>query len=173
MKIIISLSLCLSLLTILTACGNDAKARDSSELLQHMKFHDTEFSFPCTYGEISGQFGLANESSNEISGYSYTYYDLTYQENPVATIGFVGGEADESENREIIMLVIEDEQLSARELGETICNADRKTLIKALGKPDYQMEQNQSTIITYNWENVDLSIIFHDDQPHQYTFVKR
>ena len=173
MNRIVCFSLCLSLMTILMACGNNTKASDSSELLQHMKFHDTEFSFPCTYGVISGRFGLTNETCNEIAGNSYTYYDLTYQENPVASIGFIGGNTDQNDNREIAMLVIEDEQLSALELGETICNAKRKTLIKALGKPDYQMEQNQSTIITYNWENVDLSIIFHDDQPHQYTFVKR
>ena len=173
MKKMICFSFCLTLLTILTACGSNPEPVDSAELLRHLRFYGTEFSFPCLYGEISGQFGIANEDEIAYETFRYLYYDLTYQEKTVASVGFIGEKADQYTNEEIKMLVIEDEHLNALELGGTVGNADYKALTKALGKPDAQTEMGTSKVITYNWDGVDLSVIFHDDQPHQYTFVKR
>ena len=175
MKRMICFSICL---VLLTACGNNAKPSDSSELLQHLRFHGTEFSYPCTFGEISGQFGLTNENIMSFESNSFLYYDLTYHDESVATIGFSGEKTDHLESMEIEMLEITGDQLSAFKLGDTICNADYKALTKALGKPDSQMETGTSElgtskVITYNWNGVDLSIIFHDNQAHQLTFVKR
>ena len=172
MKRIICFPLCLSLLTVLTACGSSPKV-NPSELLQHLRFYGTEFSFPCTYGEISAEFGLDNEDDSFYDSYGYLYYDLTSSGESVAVIGVEGEKTEPIDSKEIEMLEISDEHLSALELGDIVCDANFKALTKALGKPNSQMESGSSTIITYQWDGVELNIIFHDDQPHQYTFVKR
>ena len=172
MKRIICFPLCLTLMLALTACGNNPKP-DSADLLHHLQFHGTEFSFPCTYGEISEQFGLDNEDDLFYDSYGYLYYDLTFQGESVAVVGFISDKMEQIESKEIEMLEITDDELSALKLGDTVCDANFKALTKALGKPNSQMEQGTSKIITYKWDGVELNIIFHDDQPHQYTFVKR
>lgn len=41
-------------------------------------------------------------------------------------------------------------------------------------KPDYETKSSSgSRIVTYNWDGVDLSILFHDNEAYEYTFVKR
>ena len=167
--------LCLSavLLTApLTACGRTPEPVDSAELLQHLQFYGTEFAFPCTYGEISDRFGLEDGYYYETAG--YTYYNLTYDGKKVADIAFSGDITEENEDREIELFVVNDQQAAELTIGDTDAGTSYRSLVKAFGKPDYETKASSgSRIVTYNWDGVDLSVLFHDSEAYEYTFVKR
>lgn len=145
---------------------------DSSlEFLQQMVFHEVSISFPCQFNVFSDTFTLGN--GFYFGEANYTYYELLYHGEKVASIGIAGEKTDQNNDREVVMMIIEDEQLASLEIAGEPCNVDMSNMIDRLGAPNNQSVDEWKSLVEYTTDRVDVTIIFNDNQADEITFVKK
>lgn len=200
MKKIISISMCLLfVLSLLGGCKNNndldnlthKSAQDTSlnmqstaqestidtrrehilTLLNSMVFHDINITFPCKASSFTGNFTL--ENGFYFAEEDYTYYELMYQDDKAASIGIAGKESDHNDDRDVVMMIIEDEQLAALSVGGKRCDTDVDGMIDIFGTPDKRSFGEWKSSIMYDIDSVDITIIFDSDRAHEITIVKK
>lgn len=71
-----------------------------------MEFHEVPISFPCKFNDFSEDFTLGNGFYFDEA--DYTFYDLLYQGNKVASVGIDGEKSEQNNDKEVVVLIIED-----------------------------------------------------------------
>ena len=78
----------------------------SLDFLKKMEFHEVPISFPCKFNDFSEDFTLGNGFYFDEA--DYTFYDLLYQGNKVASVGIDGEKSEQNNDKEVVVLIIED-----------------------------------------------------------------
>ena len=142
-----------------------------STALRQMSFHDYPLSFPCQFSALCEQFSLGNGFYFEEG--DYTYYDLIYCGENVASIGIEGEKSNNNNHKEVVMMIIEDEQLSTLIINGKTCDMNMDNMKECLGTPDKESVDDWKSMMEYNTDDMDLTIVFNDDRAHEMTFVKK
>lgn len=143
----------------------------SLDFLKKMKFHEMPISFPCKFKELSDNFTLGN--GFYFSETDYTFYDLLYQGNKVASVGIDGEKTEQNNDKEVVVLIIEDEQLANLKIDGASCDVDIDTMIDRLGEPYNKSVGDWKSLVEYISDSVDVAIVFNDNQTNEIMFVKK
>ena len=142
----------------------------SLDFLKKMKFHEMPISFPCKFKDLSDNFTLGN--GFYFSETDYTFYDLLYQGNKVASVGIDGEKTEQNNDKEVVVLIIEDEQLANLKIDGASCDVDIDTMIDRLGEPYNKSVGDWKSLVEYISDSVDVVIVFNDNQTNEIMFVK-
>ncbi len=142
----------------------------SLDFLKKMKFHEVPISFPCKFKDLSDNFTLGN--GFYFSETDYTFYDLLYQGNKVASVGIDGEKTEQNNDKEVVVLIIEDEQLANLKIDGASCDVDIDTMIDRLGEPYNKSVGDWKSLVEYFSDSVDVVIVFNDNQTNEIMFVK-
>ena len=143
----------------------------SLDFLKKMKFHEMPISFPCKFKDLSDNFTLGN--GFYFSETDYTFYDLLYQGNKVASVGIDGEKTEQNNDKEVVVLIIEDEQLANLKIDGASCDVDIDTMIDRLGEPYNKSVGDWKSLVEYISDSVDVAIVFNDNQTNEIMFVKK
>ena len=143
----------------------------SLDFLKKMKFHEMPISFPCKFKDLSDNFTLGN--GFYFSETDYTFYDLLYQGNKVASVGIDGEKTEQNNDKEVVVLIIEDEQLANLKIDGASCDVDIDTMIERLGEPYNKSVGDWKSLVEYISDSVDVAIVFNDNQTNEIMFVKK
>ena len=139
--------------------------------LNHMTFHEVPVSFPCKFNDFSEDFTLGNGFYFDEA--DYTFYDLLYQGNKVASVGIDGEKSEQNNDKEVIVLIVEDEQLANLEIDGASCDVDIDTMIDRLGEPYNKSVGDWISNVDYVTDNLEVSITFNDNQADEIKFLKK
>lgn len=143
----------------------------SLDFLKKMKFHEVPISFPCKFKELCDNFTLGNGFYFDEA--DYTFYDLLYQGNKVASVGIDGEKSEQNNDKEVVVLIIEDEQLANLEIDGASCDVDIDTMIDRLGEPYNKSVGDWISNVDYVTDNLEVSITFKDNQADEIKFLKK
>lgn len=143
----------------------------SLDFLKKMKFHEMPISFPCKFKDLSDNFTLGN--GFYFSETDYTFYDLLYQGNKVASVGIDGEKTEQNNDKEVVVMIIEDEQLANLKIDGASCDVDIDTMIDRLGEPYNKSVGDWKSLVEYISDSVDVAIVFNDNQTNEIMFVKK
>ena len=143
----------------------------SLDFLKKMKFHEVPMSFPCKFNDFSEDFTLGNGFYFDEA--DYTFYDLLYQGNKVASVGIDGEKSEQNNDKEVVVLIIEDEQLANLEIDGASCDVDIDTMIDRLGEPYNKSVGDWISNVDYVNDNLEVSITFNDNQADEIKFLKK
>ncbi len=143
----------------------------SLDFLKKMKFQEVSISFPCKFKDLSDNFTLGN--GFYFSETDYTFYDLLYQGNKVASVGIDGEKTEQNNDKEVVVLIIEDEQLANLKIDGASCDVDIDTMIDRLGEPYNKSVGDWKSLVEYISDSVDVAIVFNDNQTNEIMFVKK
>ncbi len=143
----------------------------SLDFLKKMKFHEMPISFPCKFKDLSDNFTLGN--GFYFSETDYTFYDLLYQGNKVASVGIDREKTEQNNDKEVVVLIIEDEQLANLKIDGASCDVDIDTMIDRLGEPYNKSVGDCKSLVEYISDSVDVAIVFNDNQTNEIMFVKK
>ena len=142
-----------------------------AEAIKEMEFYGEKISFPCKFGDLSDSFNLQDGFYYSDAG--YTFYNLTYNDKVVASIGIDGEKTDDNDDREVCMLMIEDDNLEKLFIRSNVCSTDADTYVSdILGEPYRKNTSDWKSSIEYYTESVSVSVIFNYDIAHKVTLVK-
>ena len=151
---------------------SESQSLDKSlEFLQEMTFHEVPISFPCKFKDLSENFTLDN--GFYFSETDYTFYDLLYQGNKVASVGIDGEKTEQNNDKEVVVMIVEDEQLANLEIVGASCDVDIDTMIDRLGNPYNKSVGDWKSLVEYITDSVDVAIIFNDNQANEIKFLKK
>ena len=128
-------------------------------------------SFPCKFNDFSEDFTLGNGFYFDEA--DYTFYDLLYQGNKVASVGIDGEKSEQNNDKEVVVLIIEDEQLANLEIDGASCDVDIDTMIERLGEPYNKSVGDWISNVDYVNDNLEVSITFNDNQADEIKFLKK
>ena len=143
----------------------------SLDFLQEMTFYEVPITFPCKFKDLSENFTLGN--GFYFSETDYTFYDLLYQGNKVASVGIDGAKTEQNNDKEVVVLIIEDEQLANLKIDGASCDVDIDTMIDRLGNPYNKSVGDWKSLVEYITDTVDVAIIFNDNQANEIKFLKK
>ncbi len=143
----------------------------SLDFLKKMKFHEMTISFPCRFKDLNDNFTLGNGFYFDEA--DYTFYDLLYQGNKVASVGIDGEKTEQNNDKEVVVLIIEDEQLANLKIDGASCDVDIDTMIERLGEPYNKSVGDWKSLVEYISDSVDVAIVFNDNQTNEIMFVKK
>ena len=129
---------------------NSQNTDELSDALCQMSFHDYPLSFPCQFSALCEHFSLGN-------GFYFEEGDYTNNNN----------------HKEVVMMIIEDEQLSTLIINGKTCDMNMDNMKECLGTPDKESVDDWKSMMEYNTDDMDLTIVFNDDRAHEMTFVKK
>lgn len=141
------------------------------DFLKKMKFHEVPISFPCKFNDFSEDFTLGNGFYFDEA--DYTFYDLLYQGNKVASVGIDGEKSEQNNDKEVVVLIIEDEQLANLKIDGASCDVDIDTMIDRLGEPYNKSVGDWISNVDYVTDNLEVSITFNDNQADEIKFLKK
>ncbi len=151
---------------------SESQSLDKSlDFLQEMTFYEVPITFPCKFKDLSENFTLGN--GFYFSETDYTFYDLLYQGNKVASVGIDGAKTEQNNDKEVVVLIIEDEQLANLKIDGASCNVDIDTMIDRLGNPYNKSVGDWKSLVEYITDTVDVAIIFNDNQANEIKFLKK
>ena len=151
---------------------SESQSLDKSlDFLQEMTFHEVPISFPCKFKDLSENFTLGN--GFYFSETDYTFYDLLYQGNKVASVGIDGEKTEQNNDKEVVVLIIEDEQLANLKIDGASCDVDIDTMIDRLGEPYNKSVGDWISNVDYVTDNLEVSITFNDNQADEIKFLKK
>ncbi len=151
---------------------SESQSLDKSlEFLQEMTFHEVPISFPCKFKELCDNFTLGNGFYFDEA--DYTFYDLLFQGDKVASIAIDGEKTEQNNDKEVVVVIIEDEQLANLEIVGASCDVDIDTMIGKLGKPDNKSVGDWISNVDYVTDNLEVSITFKDNQADEIKFLKK
>lgn len=151
---------------------SESQSLDKSlEFLQEMTFHEVPISFPCKFKELCDNFTLGNGFYFDET--DYTFYDLLYQGNKVASVGIDGEKTEQNNDKEVVVMIVEDEQLANLEIVGASCDVDIDTMIDRLGNPYNKSVGDWKSLVEYITDSVDVAIIFNDNQANEIKFLKK
>ncbi len=136
-----------------------------------MTFYEVPITFPCKFKDLSENFTLGN--GFYFSETDYTFYDLLYQGNKVASVGIDGAKTEQNNDKEVVVLIIEDEQLANLKIDGASCDVDIDTMIDRLGNPYNKSVGDWKSLVEYITDTVDVAIIFNDNQANEIKFLKK
>lgn len=151
---------------------SESQSLDKSlDFLQEMTFYEVPITFPCKFKDLSENFTLGN--GFYFSETDYTFYDLLYQGNKVASVGIDGAKTEQNNDKEVVVLIIEDEQLANLKIDGASCDVDIDTMIDRLGNPYNKSVGDWKSLVEYITDTVDVAIIFNDNQANEIKFLKK
>lgn len=151
---------------------SESQSLDKSlEFLQEITFYGVPISFPCKFKDLSENFTLGN--GFYFSETDYTFYDLLYQGNKVASVGIDGEKTEQNNEKEVVVMIVEDEQLANLEIVGASCDVDIDTMIDRLGNPYNKSVGDWKSLVEYITDSVDVAIIFNDNQANEIKFLKK
>lgn len=151
---------------------SESQSLDKSlDFLQEMTFYEVPITFPCKFKDLSENFTLGN--GFYFSETDYTFYDLLYQGNKVASVGIDGVKTEQNNDKEVVVLIIEDEQLANLKIDGASCDVDIDTMIDRLGNPYNKSVGDWKSLVEYITDTVDVAIIFNDNQANEIKFLKK
>ncbi len=151
---------------------SESQSLDKSlDFLQEMTFHEVPISFPCKFKDLSENFTLGN--GFYFSETDYTFYDLLYQGNKVASVGIDGEKTEQNNDKEVVVLIIEDEQLANLKIDGASCDVDIDTMIDRLGNPYNKSVGDWISNVDYVTDNLEVSITFIDNQADEIKFLEK
>ena len=151
---------------------SESQSLDKSlDFLQEMTFYEVPITFPCKFKDLSENFTLGN--GFYFSETDYTFYDLLYQGNKVASVGIDGAKTEQNNDKEVVVLIIEDEQLANLKIDGASCNVDIDTMIERLGEPYNKSVGDWISNVDYVTDNLEVSITFKDNQADEIKFLKK
>ncbi len=144
----------------------DAGTLDS---LNHMTLCGKRFSFPCLYGDFDDAFTLGNGYYFDDVG--YTYYEMFQGEKIVASIGIEGEQSENNNDKKIVMMIVEREQLADLTIGDITGDSEQADWIQMFGEPDNKSDDEKNGLIEYLTESIDVTIIFKNGKANELTLV--
>ncbi len=147
--------------------------KNAFDIIKRLNFYGKQFSFPCLYEQLSDTFTLESPFYSREAG--YTQYHLCFQGQKVAYIGMIGEPSDQNEQKEIVALMIEDEQLENLNVDGETCFGSMDRITGLFGKTDNRHAPDEIgfSSLEYDGETVDIAILFDNDVTSKIILAKK